>query len=193
MNWIQTYSLSIASGWLLGIRDVGLLAALVNFVLPISHIGMASLRLLMPRLAGLRARRGTKALQQVVRRLSMIFCGGAATYWILLWSFGGPLFQRIYGEKFGHYGSLVPWATAYIVIWSATFPFQMGLRALFAFDGEFRVLSVVAVTILAIGIPAMKWAGLSGVFAATIAANLLGFVTAIILFQRRLSRESGGC
>lgn len=187
VNWVQAYSLSLASGWILGIREAGILAALVNFVLPVNHVVMASSRLLTPRLAELRAQQGSQSLGHVVRRLSIGFFGGAAAYWTVLLFFHGPLFRALYGDKFADVAPLVPWATAYIVIWAGMYVYEMGLRAALAPEADYYVLCATAAVILAVGIPAMHWAGLMGVFRATILANLIGLVTGIALFRRRVS------
>ena len=110
-------------------------------------------------------------------------------YWVLIWLFHEPLIQRLYGGRFGPIGPLLPLSTAYIIIWSAIFPFQMGLRALLAFDAEFLVLCVLAGIILPVGIPAMMFAGLKGIFAATFLAHAFALATVMILFQRRLHQR----
>lgn len=109
-----------------GLGAAGALKALMNLAMPARHSLIAVGALVTPLLIQHRGRGGVSVMRRTVRRVAVLFLGGAAVYFVVLWLFRVQLIRLLYGGKYLEYSGLpvllvglVPLATACVVIFGS--------------------------------------------------------------------------
>lgn len=185
VTWLQLSGLVLLSGYVLGVKEAGVLNALAQLHLPAAHIIMAISRLTLPHFSAMHATRGGFVVHSAINRLLRVTVSAGVLYWISIAIFHRQLFHILYGGKFDAFSHLAPWYTFMIVLSAATFPYELGLRASRAPSSQFAALFVSSIVTFVIGVPAIALYGLPGVIGTIMSRDLL----LLVLMARRCSRR----
>jgi O-antigen/teichoic acid export membrane protein len=91
-----------------GMGDAGEMKALLNLNSPVSQAFVAVSLLSLPYASHVYHRDGSGSMNQLVTRLTLLYVGGPALYWIVLITFGKPVVHLLYGGKYTMVLGLLP-------------------------------------------------------------------------------------
>ena len=188
VQWLDINCYYLLTGTFLGIREAGAVAALVSFMLPINHIMAGSSRLLLPYLARTASTKGPLAIGRITQRFAFGFFGMTALYWALISILRYPAMHLLYGSKFLEFAPYVPWALLCFNFASATFPRELGLRAVKAPSVLVRSSCVSATFSVIIGTTLVWRFGFIGVFLATASVSMIHLTVVNIFFRWEMKR-----
>ncbi len=185
VTWIPYYMYYPLVSAFSGMAAAGQLKALMNLSLPLEQSYTALAILFLPYAARVCREKGISSSGPLVRRITLLFVGGAVAYWGLLIPFKGVAFHILYGGKYMEVAPLIPYVAIGTTMWSAAFGPAILLRAIESPDSIFYARVVASVLSLVIGVPATKMFGLWGVVASFIVANIAAFVISLYILQRK--------
>jgi len=151
----------------------------------VAHIIMAISRLALPHFSAMHATSGGPVVHAAIKKLLRITVSAGVLYWLAIAIFHRQLFHMLYGEKFNAFSHLAPWYAFMIVLSTATFPFELGLRASRAPSSQFAALFISSIATFLVGVPAIALWGLPGVIGTIMSRDLL----LLVLMARRCSRR----
>jgi O-antigen/teichoic acid export membrane protein len=143
LGWAQTNAISFISGWLLGLREVGGLNALVGLLLPMFQTLASATRLSLPRVSRIFSARGVAATRRPVLRIAITLIALTAGYALLVSVLRDPIFDRLYGARFMPYAWMVPIVSFHIVAWGAITACDIGFNSIRAPHASFRVKALM--------------------------------------------------
>ncbi len=185
VTWIPYYMYYPLVSAFSGMAAAGQLKALMNLSLPMEQSYTALAILFLPYAARVCREKGVSSSGPLVRRITLLFVGGAVAYWGLLIPFKGVVFHVLYGGKYMEVAPLIPYVALGTTMWSAAFGPAILLRAIESPDSIFYARIVASVLSLVIGVPATKVFGLWGVVSSIIVANIAAFVISMYILQRK--------
>ncbi len=185
VTWIPYYMYYPLVSAFSGMAAAGQLKALMNLSLPLEQSYTALAILFLPYAARVCREKGISSSGPLVRRITLLFVGGAVAYWGLLIPFKGMAFHILYGGKYMEVAPLIPYVAIGTTMWSAAFGPAILLRAIESPDSIFYARVVASVLSLVVGVPATKIFGLWGVVASVIVANIAAFVISMYILQRK--------
>jgi O-antigen/teichoic acid export membrane protein len=148
LNWAQTNSISLISGWLLGLRATGGLNALVGLLLPMFQVLISASRVVLPRVAQIYTLKGLQATRRPIVRVGITLFLLTSGYWLLLAVAHRPLLQIIYGAKFMPYAYLVPIISLHLVACSIMAACDLAFNAMQSPQSSFPIkMAIVAIMI----------------------------------------------
>ena len=190
VTWIPYYMYYPLVGAFKGMAAAGQLKALMNLSLPMEQSYTALAILFLPYAARVCREKGISSSGMLVRRIMILFVGGAVLYWGLLIPFRGVVFHLLYGGKYMEVAPLIPYVALGTTMWSAAFGPAILLKAIEAPDLIFWARLVASALSLIVGVPATKMFGLWGVVFSIIVANIAAFVISMYILQRKASAVS---
>ncbi len=143
LAWAQTNAISFISGWLLGLREVGGLNALVGLLLPMFQALASATRLGLPRVAQIYSAEGVAATRRPVLRIGLTLIALTAGYALLVSVLRNPIFHNLYGARFMPYAWMVPVVSFHIVAWGAITACDIGFNSIRAPHASFRVKALM--------------------------------------------------
>ena len=185
VTWIPYYMYYPLVSAFSGMAAAGQLKALMNLSLPLEQTYTALSILFLPYAARVCREKGVSSSGPLVRRITMLFVGGAILYWGLLIPFRGLVFHILYGGKYMEVAPLIPYVAIGTTLWSAAFGPAIMLRAIESPDSIFWARIVASVLSLLIGVPATRSFGLWGVVGSIIVANIAAFFISMYILQRK--------
>jgi O-antigen/teichoic acid export membrane protein len=185
VTWIPYYMYYPLVSAFSGMAQAGQLKALMNLALPMEQSYTALSILFLPYAARICREKGIQSSGPLVRRITMLFVGGAVAYWAVLIPFKGIAFHLLYGGKYMEVAPLIPYVALGTTLWSAAFGPAIMLRAIESPDSIFYARIVASVLSLVVGVPATKVFGLWGVVWSIIVANLAAFLISMYILQRK--------
>lgn len=190
VTWIPYYMYYPLVSAFRGMAAAGQLKALMNLSLPMEQSYTALAILFLPYAARVCREKGISSSGPLVRRIIMLFVGGAVLYWGLLIPFKGVVFHVLYGGKYMEVAPLIPYVALGTTMWSAAFGPAILLRAIESPHLIFYARLVASVLSLVVGVPATKIFGLWGVVISIIVANIAAFVISMYILQRKSNSAS---
>ena len=190
VTWIPYYMYYPLVSAFRGMAAAGQLKALMNLSLPMEQSYTALAILFLPYAARVCREKGVKSSGPLVRRIIMLFVGGAVLYWGLLIPFKGVVFHLLYGGKYMEVAPLIPYVALGTTMWSAAFGPAILLRAIESPDLIFYARLVASILSLLVGVPATKMFGLWGVVISIIVANIAAFVISLYILRRKANSAS---
>ena len=190
VTWIPYYMYYPLVSAFRGMAAAGQLKALMNLSLPMEQSYTALAILFLPYAARVCREKGIKSSGTLVRRIIMLFVGGAVLYWGLMIPFKGVVFHVLYGGKYMEVAPLIPYVALGTTMWSAAFGPAILLRAIESPDLIFYARLVASILSLVVGVPATKVFGLWGVVISIIVANIAAFVISMYILQRKANSAS---
>ncbi len=163
VTWIPYYMYYPLVSAFSGMAAAGQLKALMNLSLPLEQTYTALSILFLPYAARVCREKGISSSGPLVRRITMLFVGGAVAYWGLLIPFKVSVFHILYGGKYMEVAPFIPYVAIGTTMWSAAFGPAILLRAIESPDSIFCARIVASVFSLLIGVPATRSFGLWGV------------------------------
>lgn len=188
--WMHVNGFTPAIGVLLGVREAGALAAVMNFFLPIGSIFNALGRLFLPHLSQAFAGQGAAAVKRKIRIFGLLIFGGTMVYAAAMTVLRDQLFAVFYAGKFDAFTYLVPGLMLSAVLSTTAAATDVGLRAMRAPSSVFIVNSVAAAVSLLFGWSATYWFGLSGTILSLICSGGAALAASVFLLRRRLGQAS---
>ena len=178
MNWVQSNSLSVTSGYFLGLSGIGGLNALVAMLLPMIQVLFSIARTVGPRISQIFTRYGMKATQRPVIRVALVFFALITAYISFLAAFHNQIFHLVYGQRFMPYSYLLPVISIQLLGVGAMVTCDTAFYATQQPQAPIRIkLFMMAVTILVT--TGMSWRfGLPG---AAVAVPLCSGVTGLLM------------
>lgn len=190
VTWIPYYMYYPLVSAFRGMAAAGQLKALMNLSLPMEQSYTALAILFLPYAARVCREKGISSSGPLVRRIIMLFVGGAVVYWGLMIPFKGVVFHVLYGGKYMEVAPLIPYVALGTTMWSAAFGPAILLRAIESPDLIFYARLVASVLSLVVGVPATKIFGLWGVVISIIVANIAAFVISMYILRRKANSAS---
>jgi len=190
VTWIPYYMYYPLVSAFRGMAAAGQLKALMNLSLPMEQSYTALAILFLPYAARVCREKGISSSGPLVRRIIMLFVGGAVLYWGLMIPFRGVVFHVLYGGKYMEVAPLIPYVALGTTMWSAAFGPAILLRAIESPDLIFYARLVASILSLVVGVPATKMFGLWGVVTSIIVANIAAFVISMYILQRKARSAS---
>jgi O-antigen/teichoic acid export membrane protein len=166
------------------------LRALMNLDLPVQQLYAALSLLFLPYASRMQAQPGAGTAGKLVRRITLLFTGGACLYWAVLLPLRPQLFRLLYSGKYGEVGWLLPLVALESVLTGALCGPAIVLRAMEAPSAVFWARFAGSALTLTAGILATWLFGISGVVAVMIASALVSLLTSFWLLYRRLPRSA---
>lgn len=186
LMWLPANIFFFLTGSFLGVAQTGALKALTNFIVPLGHVGAALSLLVTPYVSGLFGSNGATRTTLPVRWINTLYMIGGISYCALLAIFKEPLFHALYGNRYGEFVYLVPWAGVVAALNIAGSGSRIGLRATQSPSSLFVAYSIASATAVVSGIP-LVWAyGLAGAIAAAIISSLAMLISVQFLFRRKV-------
>lgn len=190
VTWIPYYMYYPLVSAFRGMAAAGQLKALMNLSLPMEQSYTALAILFLPYAARVCREKGISSSGPLVRRIIMLFVGGAVVYWGLMIPFKGVVFHVLYGGKYMEVAPLIPYVALGTTMWSAAFGPAILLRAIESPDLIFYARLVASILSLVVGVPATKVFGLWGVVISIIVANIAAFVISMYILRRKANSAS---
>ena len=185
VTWIPYYMYYPLVSAFGGMAQAGQLRALMNLSLPMEQSYTALSILFLPYAARICRQHGISASGRLVRRIIMLFVGGAVAYWAVLIPLKVPVFHLLYGGKYMEVAHFIPYVAIGTTLWSAAFGPAILLRAIESPDSIFWARLAASILSLLVGVPATKWFGLWGVVVSLIIANIAAFLISMYILQRK--------
>ena len=185
VTWIPYYMYYPLVSMFGGMAQAGQLRALMNLSLPMEQSYTALSILFLPYAARICRQQGLSASGPLVRRITMLFVGGAIAYWAILIPFKTQVFHLLYGGKYMEVAHFIPFVAIGTTLWSAAFGPAILLRAIESPDSIFWARLAASILSLLVGVPATKWWGLWGVVFSLIVANIAAFLISMYILQRK--------
>jgi O-antigen/teichoic acid export membrane protein len=185
VTWIPYYMYYPLVSMFGGMAQAGQLRALMNLSLPMEQSYTALSILFLPYAARICRQQGLSASGPLVRRITMLFVGGAVAYWAILIPFKAQVFHLLYGGKYMEVAHFIPYVALGTTLWSAAFGPAILLRAIESPDSIFWARLAASILSLLVGVPATKWFGLWGVVASLIVANIAAFLISMYILHRK--------
>ncbi|MFZ0732909.1 MAG: hypothetical protein WAM79_11340 [Candidatus Sulfotelmatobacter sp.] len=190
VTWIPYYMYYPLVSAFRGMAAAGQLKALMNLSLPMEQSYTALAILFLPYAARVCREKGISSSGPLVRRIILLFVGGAVLYWGLLIPFRGVVFHVLYGGKYMEVTPLIPYVALGTTMWSAAFGPAILLRAIESPHLIFYARLVASILSLIVGVPATKMFGLWGVVISIIVANIAAFVISMYILRRKSNSAS---
>ena len=186
--WIpENISYAFASMFL-GIAQVGVLRAMMNFVTPATQLATSLGRLFNPYLSGKAGKYGSPSIKTAVAKVQALYAVVGISYAGALLLFHKPAVSLLYGNRFGESADLVAWVGAATISYLVLYAPMTGLRSIQSPSSVLVAYSGAAVTAIAIGSILTPKYGLRGAIVSLCVANLTAWVTAAWLFHHRMRR-----
>lgn len=185
VTWIPYYMYYPLVSAFNGMAQAGQLRALMNLSLPMEQSYTALSILFLPYAARVCREKGIASSGPLVRRITLLFVGGAVAYWAVLIPFKGFVFHALYGGRYTEVAHFIPYVALGTTLWAAAFGPAILLRAIESPDSIFYARVVASVLSLLIGVPATRLFGLWGVVGSIIVANFAAFLISMYILQRK--------
>jgi O-antigen/teichoic acid export membrane protein len=185
VTWIPYYMYYPLVSAFHGMAVAGQLRALMNLSLPMEQSYTALSILFLPYAARICREKGLSSSGPLVRRITLLFVGGAIAYWAVLIPLKGHVFQLLYGGRYLEVAHFIPYVALGTTLWSAAFGPAILLRAIESPDSIFWARLVASVLSLLIGVPLTRSFGLWGVVWSIVIANISAFIISMYILQRK--------
>ncbi len=126
------------------------------------------------------------------RKLTLLFAGGAAAYWVLIILVRKPMWSFLYANNYADMLDLLPWVAVDSVLMVASRGPVIALRAMQSPASVFVAYCASSVIALAVGIPITRAYGLRGAILAMILSGVAALIACFILVHRKIHSVSRG-
>ena len=187
--WLPSSFCYPVTASVLGEAQAGVLRALQNFALPVTQALTSVLRLAQPYLSARFGHDG-QAPARPVWLLTTLAVAGASLYLGVVFVLREPLMNILYHGKFSDSIELLPFFILPVVLAAGTESVGLGLRAMRRSNRLLLGYVAASIVYVATGVLAARAAGLSGVAATLVLANLASFLTVALLFRHDCARAA---
>jgi O-antigen/teichoic acid export membrane protein len=186
-TWIPYYMYYPLLSAFTGLTQAGQLRALMNLALPLEQSFTALACLFLPYAARLHGEGGTSAARVLTRRITILYVGGAAAYWMIVIPMKAQFFHLLYNGKYMEVTYLLPFVAAETILWSAAFGPTIVLRGMESPKSVFYARCAASALSLTVGVPLTLKYGLWGCVLGIVLANAAALLFAVVLLRRKLA------
>ncbi|MGB2886302.1 MAG: glycosyltransferase [Candidatus Acidiferrales bacterium] len=186
--WFSGQAFYFIAAALMKIEDVGTLSALQNFVAPLSQFVTALSLLFLPWASARFASQDGQSFQRAINRISLVFVGAGAAYWVCIAAFGRWLTVILYHGKYVQSAGLIPVLAFSVVLIAASQGPAIGLRAMQAPSKILAGYSVAAAFSILAGFALTRYWGLAGNVLGMAVSSLCFFITVTYCYRSKLRR-----
>jgi len=186
-TWIPYYMYYPLLSALKGLTQAGQLRALMNLALPLEQSFTALACLFLPYAARLHGEAGTSAARLLTRRITILYVGGAAVYWLIVIPMKAQFIHLLYHGKYMEVTYLLPLVAAETILWSAAFGPTIVLRGMESPRSVFYARCAASVLSLVVGVPLTMKYGLPGCVVGIVLANAAALVFAVALLRKKIA------
>jgi O-antigen/teichoic acid export membrane protein len=190
MMWIPINAFYPLLSKFSGLAQAGELKALMNFAAPMLQACAALHTLMIPYASRVLSTRGNSGVNVLLKRMTLLCVACAVPYWIVLLLFQGPAFRALYSGRYTEVAYLMPIVGMASIAGSAFFGPSIVLRSLEAPGLIFGAVTISSVVSVVVGIPLMRFWGVSGAVWSIVLSETLAFVAAVILLRRKARQTS---
>jgi O-antigen/teichoic acid export membrane protein len=167
------------------LAETGKFKALMNLASPIGQAFVALSLLSLPYTARAHHEQGVAAAGRLVWKLSGVYIGGTALYWLVVILARGPIIHDLYGGKYAQVASFLPWVALGSTLRIAATAQAIGLRAMRSPELVFIAYSAACAVAIVVGVPCTYWFGLRGALLAWILSSAAAWVGAVVMVRRK--------
>ena len=186
--WLSGSAYYVLVAAFLPMQDVAALRALQNFTLPFGQFISAVSLLLLPWASARFAEEGRVGFQRRIRQITLMFLGAAATYYVVLWLFGGRIMAVLYAGRYTEFAYLLTLVAAPVVVQAVSQGSAIAVQAMQAPAEVFLAYSVSATITILAGVALARYWGLTGVLIGILTSSLGFCIVVTWRCQKRLSR-----
>jgi O-antigen/teichoic acid export membrane protein len=186
-TWIPYYMYYPLLSAFKGLTETGQLRALMNLALPLEQSFTALACLFLPYAARLHGEGGVASARTLTRRITLLYVGGAITYWLAVIPLKSQVFHLLYHGKYMEVTYLLPFVAAETILWSAAFGPTIVLRGMESPKSVFYARCAASVLSLAAGVPLTMAYGLWGCVLGIVLSNAAALLFAVVLLGRKLA------
>jgi O-antigen/teichoic acid export membrane protein len=191
-GWLPSYIYYPLLSSFKGMAESGQLKALMNLTMPFEQTKGALLMLCLPYAARVMQQHGKAGARLLGNRMTLLSIAGAVAYWAVIIPLHKPVFHILYSGRYMEVAYLLPALALGQIFWSATFGPSVALRAMESPASVFVALAVATVASLVIGVPATWAFGLKGAIWGSNVADVLSFVTLLLVLRHKLATHDPG-
>lgn len=167
-----------------GFDDAGALKALMNFYTPVGQAFAAVSLLSLPYAARIHHKGDTGRSRRLVWKLTVIYAGGPALYWLVIILLRHPIVEHLYAGKYLGILGLLPWVGLGSVLRISATAQAVTLRAMHSPSLVFVAYAAASLLAVLIGVPCTWAFGLRGAVVALVLSNGLAFAVMLIIVHR---------
>jgi O-antigen/teichoic acid export membrane protein len=167
-----------------GLGDAGTLKALMNFSSPVGQAFAAMSLLSLPYAAGIHHQEGSGSTHRLVWRLTAIYAGGTALYWLVIVLLRHPIVTHLYAGKYSGITGLIPWVAFGSVLRISATAQAVTLRAMHSPALVFVAYVAASVVAVLVGIPCTWAFGLQGAVFAMVLSSAVALAVALLMVHR---------
>ncbi len=183
--WLSGAIYYPALGSFFNLAETGRFKALMNLASPIGQAYVALSLLSLPYASQVHHEEGNATVGRLVWKLTGLYLGGSALYWLILILARGPVVQHLYGGKYTQVIAFLPWVAVGSVLRIGATAQANVLRAMRSPALVFVAYSAACVVAILIGVPFTRWFGLRGALFAWVLSGAASFVGAFYMIRRR--------
>jgi O-antigen/teichoic acid export membrane protein len=167
-----------------GLGDAGALKALMNFSSPVGQVFAAMSLLSLPYAAGLHHDEGSDGSHRLVWRLTAIYAGGTALYWMVIIFLRQPIVDHLYAGKYLGITNLIPWVGLGSVLRISATAQAVTLRAMHSPALVFVAYAAASGVAVLVGIPCTWAFGLRGAVFTLVLSSAVALTVALAMVHR---------
>lgn len=184
-GWAPAYACYPLITWLRGTAGAAQLKALMNISAPVIQTFMALSVLILPYAAS--SQEQGKDILAICRNIALVFLAAGIAYWTVMMSLKGVAFRVMYGGKYQESMQLLPLFVIESLVWCISCAPTIVLRAMRSPKWVCAANFVATVAFVAVGVPATRALGVSGVMLGIIVADVCILVICLWSLRRLLS------
>ncbi|HVA01742.1 MAG TPA: hypothetical protein VMV34_08815 [Terriglobia bacterium] len=168
-----------------GLGDAGALKALMNFSSPVGQAFAAMSLLSLPYAARIHHEDGSGGSQRLVWKLTAIYAGGTAFYWLIVVLLRHPIVSHLYAGKYSGITGLIPWVAVGSVLRISATAQAVTLRAMHSPALVFVAYVAASAVAVLVGVPCTWAFGLRGAVFTLVLSSAVALAVALALVHRR--------
>ena len=167
-----------------GLGDAGALKALMNFSSPVGQAFAAMSLLSLPYAARIHHEDGSGGSHRLVWKLTGIYAGGTACYWLMVVLLRHPIVDHLYAGKYSGITTLIPWVAVGSVLRISATAQAVTLRAMHTPALVFVAYGAASVAAVLVGIPCTWAFGLQGAVFTMVLSSAVALAASLTLVHR---------
>ncbi|MBZ5516212.1 MAG: oligosaccharide flippase family protein [Acidobacteriia bacterium] len=187
--WCSTALLYPLVGVFGGLAAVGGFKALMNLASPVGQAFVAVSLLSLPHASQVFHEAGSAGSERLRLRLSLLYAGGPALYWVLVCFLREPILRHLYAGKYLAMGGLVTWVALGSTLRIAATAQAIVLRSMQSPHVVFWAYLIGGMTTLLAGIPLTSIWGLRGAVMTLTISSGMALAVAYMLARHGFSPE----
>ena len=187
--WLSGAIYYPALGGFFNLAEAGSFKALMNLSSPIGQVYVALSLLSLPYAAQVHHQEGQAVVGRLVWKLTGLYLGGSAIFWLIVILARDPIVHHLYGGKYTQVIALLPWVALGSVLRIGATAQANVLRAMRSPARVFAAYSTACLVAILLGIPCTRWLGLRGALFTWVISGAASFAGALFMIRRKAWRS----